>query len=56
VRHYCKVASNVLKEPQDNQKLPKGIQSKLKGIIEYEKKRLNSKDSLGLECQADLKV
>ena len=54
--HYRQVASDVLKELQDDQKLPKGIQSKLKGIIEYEEKRLNSEDSLGLECLADLKV
>ncbi|KAH8650336.1 hypothetical protein BGZ60DRAFT_520552 [Tricladium varicosporioides] len=54
--HYRQVASDVLKEPQDDRKLPKGIQSKLKGIIEYEEKRLNSKESLGLECLADLKV
>lgn len=56
MRHFRQVASDVLKELQDDQKLPKGIQSKLKGIIKYEEKRLNSEDSLGLECLADLRV
>jgi hypothetical protein len=49
VEHYRQVASDVLKELQDDQKLPKGIQSKLKGIIEYGRR-------LGLECLADVKV
>jgi hypothetical protein len=56
VGHYRQVANDVLKELQVDQKLPKGIQSKLKGIIEYEEKRMNSEDSLGLECLPDLKV
>jgi hypothetical protein len=56
VGQYRQVASDVLKELQDDQKLPKGIKSKLKGTIEYEEKRLNREDSLGLECLADLEV
>ena len=54
MEHYRQVASNVLKELQDDQKLREGIQSRLKGIIEYEENRLNSGDSLSLECLADL--
>jgi len=33
VGHYRPVASDVLKELQDDQKLPEGIHSKLKGIM-----------------------